>query len=265
MTSTTSTATIDKLRECIARFGLPDTIVSDNNGPQFTSNEFANFCSKNSIEHLTSAPHCPQSNGAAENAVKSFKNAMFKALTDPTKKGNSIATLTNRYLFFYRSSVHASTLETPHKLLFGREMRTHFDRIKPSKLSSICERAEQKQNEAKSSKKQRKFLVNDNVMVRDYRSKGHPWQEAKIKSTIGNQMYKCATADGEWRRHANQIIATKTVTPNLIINNDHFSSIDRFSIDNPNTYTGDVEPPPKSQIAAKNDSMMTLRQTEIIR
>lgn len=247
MKSITSSETIEKLKDCMARFGLPNTIVSDN-GRQFTSNEFSTFCSKNGIKHLTSAPYNPQSNGAAENAVKSFKNGMFKALSDPTKKGNSTETLMNRYLFYYRSSVHATTLETPFNRMFGREMRTHFDHIKPSKLTSMCERVEQQHAaETKSNEKDRKFAINDNVMVRDYRSKSHPWQEATIKSTIGNRMYKCSTADGEWRRHANQIVPAKMVKPKLTINNDHFSSIDRFSIDNVTPSSNDVEPHVSSQ------------------
>lgn len=242
MKSISSGETIEKLRDCIARFGLPDTIVSDN-GRQFTSGEFATFCKKNSIKHMTTAPYTPQLNGAAENAVKSFKNGMFKALSDPAKDGISNETLMNRYLFYYRSSVHATTLETPYKLMFGREMRTHFDRIKPSKLSSMCERTEQQQQAVPNTNdKKREFAVNDNVMVRDYRSKNHKWQKAIIKSTIGNRMYKCSTADGEWRRHANQIIPAKMVKSNLIINNDHFSSIDRFSIDNNTPTSNDVEP-----------------------
>ena len=45
MRSTTSAATIVKLREIFATHGLPETIVSDN-GPNFTSAEFENFLSK---------------------------------------------------------------------------------------------------------------------------------------------------------------------------------------------------------------------------
>ena len=39
-----------------ARFGLPETIASDNDRP-FTSNEFENFCKLLSINHLKSAPY----------------------------------------------------------------------------------------------------------------------------------------------------------------------------------------------------------------
>ena len=42
-------------QKLFARFGLPETIVSDNGTP-FTSKEFENFCQLLSINHLKSAP-----------------------------------------------------------------------------------------------------------------------------------------------------------------------------------------------------------------
>ena len=48
MLGTTVTETIKVLREIFSRHGLPETIVSDN-GPQFTSEGFRNFCEINGI------------------------------------------------------------------------------------------------------------------------------------------------------------------------------------------------------------------------
>ena len=58
--------------EWFARFGLPDVIISDN-GRQFISDALLTFCKKNGIDVRTSSPYHPATNGAAENAVKSFK------------------------------------------------------------------------------------------------------------------------------------------------------------------------------------------------
>lgn len=65
MTLTTSTKTIEVLRSWFAIFGLPEELVSDN-GPQFTSEEFELFLSKNGIKHNRVSPYHPASNGAAE-------------------------------------------------------------------------------------------------------------------------------------------------------------------------------------------------------
>ncbi|KIH57378.1 hypothetical protein ANCDUO_12429 [Ancylostoma duodenale] len=48
MTSTTSAATIKQLTRLFAQFGNSTTLVS-NNGSQFASKEFAEFCSTNGI------------------------------------------------------------------------------------------------------------------------------------------------------------------------------------------------------------------------
>ncbi len=68
MKSTTSTNTIEKLREIFVTHGLPATVVSDN-GTNFTSNEFREFIQRNGIKRSTSSPYHPASNGQAERVV----------------------------------------------------------------------------------------------------------------------------------------------------------------------------------------------------
>ena len=67
--SKANTAGVTKaLKAMFARYGVLDTLVSDN-GPQFASAGF---------EHVTSSPRYPQSNGKAENAVKTVKRLFSK-------------------------------------------------------------------------------------------------------------------------------------------------------------------------------------------
>ena len=75
--SSTSSAAIQLLRSTFARFGIPQTIVSDN-GSCFTSSEFEEFLKLNGIAHLLTAPYHPQSNGLAERMVQAFKSGMKK-------------------------------------------------------------------------------------------------------------------------------------------------------------------------------------------
>ncbi|XP_062711283.1 uncharacterized protein K02A2.6-like [Aedes albopictus] len=73
--STTASSTIGILRETFARFGVSDTIVSDN-GSQFCSSEFQQFCEYSGIIHIRTAPYHPQSNGQAERFVDTLKRSL---------------------------------------------------------------------------------------------------------------------------------------------------------------------------------------------
>jgi transposase InsO family protein len=60
---------IEELRTMFARFGIAKTVVTDN-CTYFTSTEFEAFLKSNGIQHFTSAPYHPASNGLAECAVQ---------------------------------------------------------------------------------------------------------------------------------------------------------------------------------------------------
>ena len=122
-TSATATTTIEKLRTTFATHGLPEVLVSDN-GPAFVSTEFEEFLQHNGIKHLTSAPYHPASNGLAERAVQTVKEAL-KKMTGP------LEVRVQRFLFKYRVTPQATTGVSPAELLMGRRIRTHLDLLYP--------------------------------------------------------------------------------------------------------------------------------------
>ena len=69
VSSATSTATVEHLRSMFSIHGLPEMLITDN-GSVFTSAEFKEFLNRNGIQHITSAPYHPASNGLAERAVQ---------------------------------------------------------------------------------------------------------------------------------------------------------------------------------------------------
>ena len=77
LSSIFSRAIIKELKAIFARFGVPDTLVTDN-GLQFSSTEFSVFCRTWMLEHKTSSLAYPRSNGKAENAVQTVKNLFAK-------------------------------------------------------------------------------------------------------------------------------------------------------------------------------------------
>ena len=60
--------TVTALRIIFSHNGLPDVICSDN-ASYFTSYLFVQFLQNNDIEHITSPPFCPSSNGLAERGI----------------------------------------------------------------------------------------------------------------------------------------------------------------------------------------------------
>ena len=103
MKSTTSAATIEKLREIFATHGLQQTVVSDN-GTNFH----------------------PASNGQAERAVCVFKEGIEKM------EGGSLKTKLLRFLLKCWITPHTTTGVPPSQLLMKRHLHSQLDLVRPN-------------------------------------------------------------------------------------------------------------------------------------
>ena len=83
LSTTTSPAVISKLKRHFARYGCPETVISDN-GPQFASETFADFAKAWEFEHRTISPWNSKANGKVEAAVKVAKQLLRKARDSKT-------------------------------------------------------------------------------------------------------------------------------------------------------------------------------------
>ena len=111
----TTRRVVRELRPIFARYGLPDVLVTDN-GPQFASAEFAVFMKKWAIEHVTSSPYYAQSNGKAENAVKTVKR-LFSKCKD-SGESEYLA------LLDWRNTPSEGIGKSPSQRLMGRRCKT---------------------------------------------------------------------------------------------------------------------------------------------
>ena len=73
-----TTTIINKTKAHFARFGVP-CICHRENGPQFTSQEYAEFAAHYRFKHTTSSPYHSQRNGKAEAAVKVSESILKKS------------------------------------------------------------------------------------------------------------------------------------------------------------------------------------------
>ena len=89
LSTTSATQVTTKFRIHFARFGVPDVVVSDI-GPQFACEEFKQFATLWQFSHVTASPRYPQSNGKVENAVKTARQLMRKAIDDKEKVSKCI-------------------------------------------------------------------------------------------------------------------------------------------------------------------------------
>ena len=126
---TTTADVTNALRGWFHDFGLPFEVISDN-GLQFRS-EFAAFCQSMNIQHRTSSPYNPASNGLAESAVKSAKYLL--------QKSSGWTDFLDR-LVAWRSTVSTAGQRSPAEKFWGRTPRTELPRLSslgPLKASAV--------------------------------------------------------------------------------------------------------------------------------
>ena len=104
-------------KNIVTRFRVPDTLISDN-GLQFDSRAFRDFCRDLSITNRYSTPAYPQSNGQAEAVNKTILNGLKRRLDGA--KGNWAKELPN-VLWAYQTTPCRSIGETPFSLTYGVE------------------------------------------------------------------------------------------------------------------------------------------------
>nr|KYP68694.1 Transposon Ty3-I Gag-Pol polyprotein [Cajanus cajan] len=115
-------------RNIITRFGIPDTLVTDN-GLQFTDRKLNEFLAGLGIQHkVTSVEHL-QMNSQAESANKVILEELKKRLGEA--KG-AWAEQLPEVLWAYRCTPHSTTQETPFRIVYGSNAMLPVEIGKPS-------------------------------------------------------------------------------------------------------------------------------------
>lgn len=117
---TTSGKIIQHLKIIFARHGIPVYLVTDN-GPQYASRTFKEFAQEWNIQHITTSPRFPRSNGFIERNVQTVKQLF--------KKAKECGDDPNISIMNYRATPKGDTGKSPAELLMGRKIRTQLPMI----------------------------------------------------------------------------------------------------------------------------------------
>jgi hypothetical protein len=212
------------VRNIICRFGLPRTIITDN-GTQFESKEFKEFCQRYGIEKRFAAVAHPKANGQVEAVNKIIKSILKKRLEKA--RGKWVDELPTA-LWAYRTTHKTATGHTPFALAYGTEAVIPVELEVPShrvtyydpasnqdllleSLDFIDEKREEADLRAASYRHRvakyyngkvqpRTFSVGDLVLKRVFPTPSHmnpAWEGPYvIERRLGEGTFKLTTVDG---------------------------------------------------------------------
>lgn len=183
--STSTKEVVMSMEKYFSYYSRPRRIISDR-GTCFTSLEFGEFLRKNNVTHVKVATASAQANGQVERVNRVLKSALGK-LSSPLNHADWSQKL-SQIEYAINNSTHATTGETPSRLLFGINQRggivdelTEYlaeknegnGRAQLGKIRTEADeqiKRKQRYDEAKrreKCKRTRTFKVGENVVMRN--------------------------------------------------------------------------------------------------
>ena len=199
----TANVVIDKLKKHFATHGIPNEVNSDN-GPPFNSVELSNFMRSTGVEHNTSSPLYPQSNGRVENAVKTAKNLLKKSKESGTEFYLS--------LLNWRNTPTEGMDTSPAQRMFGRRTRTQLPTAEPL-LRPQTPAPESTREQILKHKEKQAYYYNHHAKELPPLSKGDvvriapndkhkKWTKGQVEAQVDVRSYRVRTEDGRaYRRN----------------------------------------------------------------
>ncbi|XP_062539057.1 uncharacterized protein K02A2.6-like [Armigeres subalbatus] len=195
MRQITAELTINALFETFSRYGIPETLRSDN-GPQFISEQFKTFCEEYGICHQKTTPYWPQANGEVER----MNSTILKRLRiSQEEKSKHWKWDLRSFLLMYNSTPHSTTAVAPSALMFGRVLRDKLPSVNISNnilAEEIRDRDwKKKLDSSEKSDVQRRAVINDlkegDVVVAKRITK-----ENKLATNFGSELYEVVRRNG---------------------------------------------------------------------
>ena len=186
--SVPSSRVVEFLSETFATFGHCSILTSDN-GPQFTSIELTSFLRGRGIIHRRSATYNPQSNGVVE---RMNKNIVKLLSANEIKNIHHLQELLNNYLLAYNTTIHSSTDISPCNVIFNYKVRTNLSVVNDEEVAEtaigqkLLHKSQQNANYANSRRRpsfNRTFDIGDRIVTKQNR-------HGRIIGKVGAYSYK---------------------------------------------------------------------------
>uniref|UniRef100_A0AAG5D2V5 Integrase catalytic domain-containing protein n=1 Tax=Anopheles atroparvus TaxID=41427 RepID=A0AAG5D2V5_ANOAO len=168
MRKITASETAERLEKIFIRLGYPKTITLDN-GRQFVSTEFENYCKARGIVLNKTTPYWPQENGLVERQNRS----LVKRLKISQAENSDWKTDLGKYILMYYATPHSTTGKTPSELMFGRTIRSKIPSLQDISTSPAVgstdfrDRDQMKKEEGKIAEDQRRKAKHSEIEVGD--------------------------------------------------------------------------------------------------
>ena len=121
MKATTVAETL--LSNIACRYGLPDSLVSDN-AKNFEGQIIQDFCKMLKIKKKHTTPYHPEGNAIVERYHSTLGNGLKMMVNEHQTDWDKMLPLV---LLSYRTSVHSSLKETPSFVIYGHDIRLPYD------------------------------------------------------------------------------------------------------------------------------------------
>ena len=199
---TYSKAVVNKLKAHVARYGIPDCIVSDN-GPQITSDTFLKFTKMWGITHTPSSPHNSKANGKVESTVKTAKHMLKK--TFKTKEDQYLALLN------IRNTPSQGVESSPTQRFLGRRTRTLMpvtnEQLKQQPIHTKHIMQQIKSNQERQAKYYNRHArdlpelrTGDTVRMQPFRLGDPTWRKAEVTCRLDQRSYEVMSEGRTYRR-----------------------------------------------------------------
>ena len=195
LSNNTAQDVILRFKSQFARHGIPEVVHSDN-GPQFTSQMFADFADAYKFRHTSSSPYNQHANGLAEKGVQTIKNLLEKASED--NRDPYLA------LLAYRNTPRSAEIASPAQRLFSRRLRTPLPmkaslltpKVNNSRKELDQARSQQTQSYDCNARKLKPFDVSQKVW---YKTEGlvGKWLKGVIVKCLAPSSYLVETQNGK--------------------------------------------------------------------